>query len=731
MKYGAYDPLYPNGIVSVASPKEIFGVRFLAADSRDHVLADGKKLDFNSIIIRPNQVDRNFDVAWRLNGKQIRLRWCRLAEKMICGRLEFEEGLEILAEMYVPMESRLDQEWPNFTRQRANVFAGELISPYRSYENNAVLFCTDSEPAAALGYNNREKQLAAFCETGLLKSVAPPDIWNDLGISWRLGAHFTKSFSFILHNGSAKEMLKALEEENHFDEFFALGRAELEKQAQAPSLTGSGMLGAIGEAFSALLPYNTLYKPHTDRRYIIVDRTWARSDDGWGIQFCWDTFLSSWSSAWIDPELAKENMVSGYDAQLPDGRVPLHIRPGNDHKPEPPITAGRAQHIVQGLTLWNTYLHTRDKEWAERCYQGAKRVHAWWFGDRGDGQRNRDALSWGLLGFGYDPEKEMGELGARCQPYVAKAQYAYFETYDDSPQWTTGEYFKSVKGMADVKEEEVVDEAKYKAHYHTVDIYTLERCCLYAVECQCLSRMAKELGHEQDAADFDRELREMAARIDEKMWCEEDGCYYNLKFDGTFSKKQSPDCFMPLMTGLVPEERKNRLLQILKDESKFWGKYVIPSIAKDDPAFPNQKYWRGQIWPPQTLWVYLALKGANEHGLAWEFAQKMGRMLAREWIENGYTPENYNAYTGRCSGAQHYNWGVLMGLPLLEELVEFRTDRVIFGNPLAEDGTELKNILVDGRRYSLLVKDGQTVVFCDGKQIAAEPGKVEVARNAG
>ena len=30
------------------------------------------------------------------------------------------------------------------------------------------------------------------------------------------------------------------------------------------------------------------------------------------------------------------------------------------------------------------------------------------------------------------------------------------------------------------------------------------------------------------------------------------------------------DCFMPLMTGCVPKERKERLLQLLKDENKFW-----------------------------------------------------------------------------------------------------------------------------------------------------------------
>ena len=104
------------------------------------------------------------------------------------------------------------------------------------------------------------------------------------------------------------------------------------------------------------------------------------------------------------------------------------------------------------------------------------------------------------------------------------------------------------------------------------DIYTLERCCLYAVDCESLSHMARVLGREEEAVYYEKKRMDMAEQINTRMWCEEDGCYYNLKFDGTFSKRQSPDCFMPLMTGCVPKERKERLLQLLKDENKFVGR---------------------------------------------------------------------------------------------------------------------------------------------------------------
>ncbi len=83
----------------------------------------------------------------------------------------------------------------------------------------------------------------------------------------------------------------------------------------------------------------------------MVDRPWARKEDGWGIQFNWDTFLSSWASSWTYPELAKENMLSGYDVQLPDGKIPLYSSPGAAGRAEPPITAGKIAAYCPGTYI--------------------------------------------------------------------------------------------------------------------------------------------------------------------------------------------------------------------------------------------------------------------------------------------------------------------------------------------------------------------------------------------
>lgn len=730
IQYGAYDPLYPNGIVSIGGKGELFGLRILAYDSKSGKLEDADTFDFRRIRIGEMQPEQFYDFEWEAFDKKIRLTWARISDSGIYGHIQADEGVAFLLEMYVPREYRLQREWVNFTKQSSRCVAGELISPWEEACDNAVYLTVNKAPLSEIGYNLRDEQLEDFCRNGCLRNITQKTIWCDMGLSSQYGMHMEGEFCFLLENGPAQKFQAGFTEAE-CEAKLELGRKAMEERRekqQSESFGGTGIAGEIGNIFSSLLAYNTIYKETTQRKYIMVDRPWTRKEDSWGIQFNWDTFLSSWSSAWVYPELAKENMRSGYDVQLPDGRIPLYTTPYSAKRAEAAITAGRSQHIVQGLTLWKTYLHTRDKEWAEKCYEGAKRANNWWFSDRGDGQAYRDGLGWGLLGFGYDPEKEMGVLGEKVQPYAAKAQYAYFETYDDSPQWTTGEYFVSTEGLEKLKEEDVLDESRYQQKHHMADIYTLERSCLYAVDCECLSKMAQELGRTEEAEEYRKKYQEMAEKINQRMWCEEDGCYYNLKFDGTFSKKQSPDCFMPLMTGLVPEDRVQKLLTILKDEKKFWGTYMIPSISKDDPAFEQQHYWRGQIWPPQVLWTYLGIKRAGEDKLAWEFAGKAAKMLVKEWKENGFVPENYSAITGECSGSPHYNWGVLMGLPLLEEIAEFEEDKIYFGNPCIDEELELDNLLADGHRYKVVIKNGETSVYRDQVLLEKKKGRVAVNR---
>jgi glycogen debranching enzyme len=103
----------------------------------------------------------------------------------------------------------------------------------------------------------------------------------------------------------------------------------------------------------------------------------------------------------------------------------------------------------------------------------------------------------------------------------------------------------------------------------------------------------------------------------------------------------------------------------LLNAKEFWGDWVIPSIARDDPAFHDQDYWRGRIWGPMNYLVYLGLRNYAEPAVRREFAQKSYDLFLKEWRENGHVHENYNAISGTGddvpSSDRFYHWGALLG----------------------------------------------------------------------
>ncbi len=102
----------------------------------------------------------------------------------------------------------------------------------------------------------------------------------------------------------------------------------------------------------------------------------------------------------------------------------------------------------------------------------------------------------------------------------------------------------------------------------------------------------------------------------------------------------------------------------LLNQKEFWGEWVIPSIARDDPAFADQNYWRGRIWGPMNYLVYLGLRNYGDTEVGQEFAGKSYSLFLKEWSEKGHVYENYNAIAGTgddvYSSDRFYHWGALL-----------------------------------------------------------------------
>ena len=89
----------------------------------------------------------------------------------------------------------------------------------------------------------------------------------------------------------------------------------------------------------------------------------------------------------------------------------------------------------------------------------------------------------------------------------------------------------------------------------------------------------------------------------------------------------------------------------------------MPTIARSDPAFKDQNYWRGKVWPPTNYLVYHGLKAYGFDPIASEFAKKSAELFLHSWDNFQLCPENFDARTGEAGGQrlkitykEFFNW---------------------------------------------------------------------------
>jgi len=112
----------------------------------------------------------------------------------------------------------------------------------------------------------------------------------------------------------------------------------------------------------------------------------------------------------------------------------------------------------------------------------------------------------------------------------------------------------------------------------------------------------------------------------------------------------------------------------LYNPDEFWGEWVLPSIARNDPAYSDQSYWRGRIWGPMNFLTYISLRGYDLPQARRDLAAKSKELLLKNWLAHGHVLENYNCETGdntvapgKMGGDSFYYWGGLLGTIALME----------------------------------------------------------------
>ncbi len=197
--------------------------------------------------------------------------------------------------------------------------------------------------------------------------------------------------------------------------------------------------------------------------------------------------------------------------------------------------------------------------------------------------------------------------------------------------------------------------------------------CQMAFNALILSRIARVLGRDADAAMLQREHDEIADRINDLCYDEKKRFYFDRLGDRLLSRRHI-GAYWALLAEVAPPDRAEGLIAELRNPARFDRPCGIPSLAADDPDFNLETgYWRGQVWCPT---VYMTLRGLrlyNEEKLARQIADRFYRATRRIWENTGTIWENYSP--DQCetpspsAGRDFCGWSALAPISIYREFL--------------------------------------------------------------
>jgi len=389
----------------------------------------------------------------------------------------------------------------------------------------------------------------------------------------------------------------------------------------------------LAETYNAMrtcLAWDTIYEPENDRICSPVSRPWSKWWSGY-VLFCWDTYFAAMLAMPDNKNLAYANLIAITNEKTENGFVP-NFGSVNDGK-----SRDRSQPPVGSLALKEIYRRYREKWIVEYLFDDLLVWNRWY----ADHRRLPDgSMCWG------------------SDPYEAK----YGRHWEiSSVNNTDGAKLESGLDNSPMYDDMPFDEDK-----HIMRLADVGLTGLYIMDCEALAELAEVIGRTESVEL--KERAELSKNGLENLWDGEFGMYLNKRTDtGEFSKRISPTNFYALFSDKVSGERCERIVkEHFFNENEFYGEFMMPSIARNDPAYPEQNYWRGPIWAPMNFLAYLALRKHRLTDACNVLAEKSKNLILKEWNINGHVHENYHGDTGMGCDSKYsnsfYHWGALLSL---------------------------------------------------------------------
>ena len=679
---GALDPKAWNGLVLAPNRESVFAFRLKV--EKGEQIADGEDFLYLVSEVGPHSPDGTYarmkmdlslpfkkgsetPILIKPSPKQdtLTIEWSRQDEKIVIGRIRAPKHIKLHIIHYFPW----DFEGTYLFLSGGHVHgtsAGSKTYHYLLWTDPAGEFTNASQDAEADLVYSMDKEREIYFVAG---------VDEDLKI-------LTNRIYRYKNRNAIASFLK-----------------EEERRYVKKRVSIKGLYEGVTQAITNNLFWMSVYQPGFHRLYTPAGRRWIfpRPDgklDHWTI-FEWDSFFNALEVSIESSFHAKEIVKAVLETQYLNGNIPnWRGRFGG--------TRDRSQPPVGSFVVLKLFQKFGDLDFLGSTYPYLTKWHAFWKAPKENGQVRRDGNGDGLLEWGTDTEL----ISPAVPPWEVNApgrQRAMWESgQDDLPNW---------------------DNAGFSSETDTLTMNCLDLNCLYTLDAWCLAQIAHILGKTEDHRKYLDEYEAMKTLINNLLWNDAEGFYFDRYWDGTFSTRKAASNFYPLTAQIPNKERALRMLKHLLNPKQFWGDYIIPTISRNDPAYKDQQYWRGTIWPPTNYLVYQGLKNYGFDAVASEFAAKSSSLFLRSWENFQLCPENFDSRTGEAGGQRYQSWGPLFALIALEEYLDFTPWQGFrFGMLNPEKQGKLSRIFIHQRHYDVGVSPAELTLIEEGREIFRADG---------
>ena len=266
----------------------------------------------------------------------------------------------------------------------------------------------------------------------------------------------------------------------------------------------------------------------------------------------WDSVFHAIGHRHIDTSISQDLILALFDVQQENGFIPHMSRPDYISSiTQPPVIAWGA---------WLVYEKSKDKEFLKTVSDKNKLFLLWC-------QNNRRHTEKELYSWHTNPE-----LNNRCDE----------SGMDNSPRFDT-----------------------------TSNLYAIDFSCYMANETRIMKKIADELGDKKNSEFFNKWHLKIKDDINNILWCEEDGYFYDYDIDNNcFNKIKSVASFLPVFSQVCNKYTCDQLIKHLENPDEFGTDFPIPSISKKDKSFGSDM-WRGPVW---INYNYMISEGLSAYG---------------------------------------------------------------------------------------------------------------------